>query len=79
MLRSEDLDLVFKLGLLLEKLISFAGKAFSCLICVPGIEAARKMSITSNYIEQVSCSHFESSQAHLRALMVLGETLVEFQ
>jgi hypothetical protein len=46
MLRSEDLDLVFKLGLLLEKLISFAGKAFSCLISVSGIKAARKMSIT---------------------------------
>lgn len=45
MLRSEDLDLVFKLGLLLEKLISFAGKTFSCLKRVSGVEAARKISI----------------------------------
>jgi len=46
MLRSEDLDLVFKLGLLLEKLISFARKTFRYLESVSSVEAARKMSIT---------------------------------
>ena len=46
MLRSEDLDLVFKLGLLLEKLIRFARKTFSYRERVSSVEAAREISIT---------------------------------
>lgn len=46
MLRSEDLDLVFQLGLLLEKLISFARKTFCYRERMSSVEAARKMSIT---------------------------------